>query len=84
MAGCAILEAIRQTWPSKKLRVADRGLREGILTQMMERDSAWLPPKRTRWRRTQQRNESGHAPGAAKPQRKQTQGSGHNGEGGRT
>ena len=45
MAGCAILEAIRETWPSERLRVADRGLREGILTQMMERDAAWLAPK---------------------------------------
>ncbi len=51
MAGCAILEAIRQTWPSKRLRVADRGLREGILTEMMERDAAWLPPKMNRKRR---------------------------------
>jgi len=51
MAGCAILEAIRQTWPSDRLRVADRGLREGILTQMMDRDSAWLAPKEGRKRR---------------------------------
>jgi exopolyphosphatase/guanosine-5'-triphosphate,3'-diphosphate pyrophosphatase len=50
MAGCAILEAIRETWPSERLRVADRGLREGILTQMMERDAAWLAPKQGRWR----------------------------------
>jgi len=50
MAGCAILEAIRETWPSERLRVADCGLREGILTQMMERDAAWLAPKRGRWR----------------------------------
>lgn len=45
MAGCAILEGIRQLWPSDRLRVADRGLREGMLTQLMERDSAWLPAK---------------------------------------
>ncbi len=56
MAGCAILEAIRQTWPSEKLRVADRGLREGILTQMMERDAAWLPTKTNRWRRNRAGN----------------------------
>lgn len=56
MAGCAILEAIRQTWPSDKLRVADRGLREGILTQMMERDAAWLPAKANRWRRNRNVN----------------------------
>ena len=31
VAGCAILEAICRTWPVGQLRVADRGLREGIL-----------------------------------------------------
>jgi len=31
VSGCAILEAIRRTWPVDRLRVADRGLREGIL-----------------------------------------------------
>ena len=31
VAGCAILEAICRTWPVGRLRVADRGLREGIL-----------------------------------------------------
>jgi exopolyphosphatase/guanosine-5'-triphosphate,3'-diphosphate pyrophosphatase len=30
LAGCAILQAIREVWPSERLRVADRGLREGI------------------------------------------------------
>jgi exopolyphosphatase/guanosine-5'-triphosphate,3'-diphosphate pyrophosphatase len=31
VAGCAILEAICLAWPVGKLRVADRGVREGIL-----------------------------------------------------
>jgi len=31
VAGCAILEAICTTWPVGTLRVADRGVREGIL-----------------------------------------------------
>jgi exopolyphosphatase/guanosine-5'-triphosphate,3'-diphosphate pyrophosphatase len=31
VAGCAILEAICRLWPVGRLRVADRGLREGIL-----------------------------------------------------
>jgi len=35
LAGCAILEAIRSCWPSQRLRVADRGLREGILMELM-------------------------------------------------
>ena len=36
VAGCAILEAICRTWPVGRLRVADRGLREGILFNLMQ------------------------------------------------
>jgi len=35
VAGCAILEAICRSWPVGMLRVADRGLREGILHRLM-------------------------------------------------
>jgi exopolyphosphatase / guanosine-5'-triphosphate,3'-diphosphate pyrophosphatase len=35
VAGCAILEAICRAWPVGSLRVADRGLREGILHRLM-------------------------------------------------
>ncbi len=38
LAGCAILEAIRSRFPAERLRIADRGLREGILSQMMRAD----------------------------------------------
>jgi exopolyphosphatase / guanosine-5'-triphosphate,3'-diphosphate pyrophosphatase len=38
LAGCAIFEAIRREWPLRRLRVADRGLREGILVQLMRAD----------------------------------------------
>jgi exopolyphosphatase/guanosine-5'-triphosphate,3'-diphosphate pyrophosphatase len=38
LAGCAIFEAIRREWPCRRLRVADRGLREGILVQLMRAD----------------------------------------------
>jgi len=41
LAGCAILEAIRAHWPSQRLRVADRGLREGILMELMAHQRAW-------------------------------------------
>jgi exopolyphosphatase/guanosine-5'-triphosphate,3'-diphosphate pyrophosphatase len=41
LAGCAILEAIRRAFPCPRLRVADRGLREGILVQMMRDDGVW-------------------------------------------
>jgi exopolyphosphatase / guanosine-5'-triphosphate,3'-diphosphate pyrophosphatase len=38
LAGCSILEEIRQTFPAERIRVADRGLREGILTLLMKND----------------------------------------------
>ena len=38
VAGCAILEEILDIWPVERIRVADRGLREGILTHLMEED----------------------------------------------
>ena len=46
LAGCAILEAIRGVWPSDRLRVADRGLREGILSELMGDAGVW----RRNWR----------------------------------
>ncbi len=42
VAGCAILEAIVEIWPAKKLGVADRGIREGILRSLMARDGHLL------------------------------------------
>jgi exopolyphosphatase/guanosine-5'-triphosphate,3'-diphosphate pyrophosphatase len=41
LAGCAILEAIRRAFPCPRLRVADRGLREGMLVELMRADGAW-------------------------------------------
>ncbi len=35
VAGCAILTALCSFWPAERLRVADRGLREGMLYTMM-------------------------------------------------
>ncbi|WP_342363193.1 Ppx/GppA phosphatase family protein [Terrarubrum flagellatum] len=46
LAGCAILEAIRRAFPSERLRIADRGLREGLLTQMMAADRCWSSAER--------------------------------------
>lgn len=40
LAGCAILDAIRRAFPLPRLRVADRGLREGMLVEMMREDGA--------------------------------------------
>jgi len=41
LAGCAILEEVRAHWPTARIRVADRGLREGLLTQMMVEDRTY-------------------------------------------
>ena len=48
LAGCAILEAVIRTWPSERLRVADRGLREGILTTLMSEDGVYRAGRRRR------------------------------------
>lgn len=45
VSGCAILEAIWSLWPAEKMRVGDRGLREGILLSMIH------GPKRTNRKR---------------------------------
>ena len=55
LAGCAILEAIRRAFPCQRLRVADRGLREGMLVQMMREDGVWNRPKRRRRERARRR-----------------------------
>lgn len=54
LAGCAILEAIRRQWPCQRLRVADRGLREGILSTLMAEDGVFVPGE-TRRRRKRSR-----------------------------
>lgn len=48
LAGCAILEAVLRMWPAQRLRVADRGLREGILTTLMLEDGVWRQNRRRR------------------------------------
>jgi exopolyphosphatase / guanosine-5'-triphosphate,3'-diphosphate pyrophosphatase len=35
VAGCAILESILDLWPAPRVGVADRGIREGVLRQLM-------------------------------------------------
>jgi exopolyphosphatase/guanosine-5'-triphosphate,3'-diphosphate pyrophosphatase len=63
LAGCAILDAISQAWPAERLRVADRGLREGILFSLMEADqtrgSGGRRRRRRRRRRKSQANQGG-------------------------
>jgi exopolyphosphatase / guanosine-5'-triphosphate,3'-diphosphate pyrophosphatase len=45
LAGCAILEAIRRAFPANRVRIADRGLREGILMELMSADRVWREPR---------------------------------------
>jgi exopolyphosphatase/guanosine-5'-triphosphate,3'-diphosphate pyrophosphatase len=45
LAGCAILDAFRITFPTTRLRVADRGLREGMLIDLMRADGVWRGPR---------------------------------------
>lgn len=42
VAGCAILEAILEMWPVAEMRIADRGIREGVLRSLMERDGVLI------------------------------------------
>jgi len=46
VAGCAILTAIMRQWPSETLRVADRGIREGILRVLIGRTVSTSRPAR--------------------------------------
>ncbi len=46
LPGCAIFEAIRREWPTERVRVADRGLREGILISLMDSDRTHKRPSR--------------------------------------
>lgn len=48
LAGCAILEAMLRMWPCERLRVADRGLREGILATLMSEDGIYRAGRRRR------------------------------------
>ncbi|GAA0654286.1 Ppx/GppA phosphatase family protein [Brevundimonas lenta] len=48
LAGAAIMEAVQRAWPSERVRVADRGLREGLLLQRIREDRK--PPRRRRRR----------------------------------
>jgi exopolyphosphatase/guanosine-5'-triphosphate,3'-diphosphate pyrophosphatase len=40
LAGAAILQAVQELWPCSRVRVADRGLREGILLSLMSERGA--------------------------------------------
>jgi len=48
LAGCAIYDAIARAFPATHIRIADRGLREGMLMTMMMRDGVWTPGRKAR------------------------------------
>lgn len=59
LAGCAILEAVWALWPAERMRVGDRGLREGILLSMMHAGTAAPASHARRRRRPQAKAEKG-------------------------
>ena len=46
VAGCAITDVLCEMWPSKMIRVADRGLREGMLIGLMQKSQKHTPLKK--------------------------------------
>jgi exopolyphosphatase/guanosine-5'-triphosphate,3'-diphosphate pyrophosphatase len=66
LAGAAILQAVQEVWPCAKVRVADRGLREGILLSMMTEARAGASKRKRRRgrRRPQARSEAAVVAGA--------------------
>lgn len=66
LAGCAILEALLRTWPCERLRVADRGLREGILTTLMAEDGHDRGVARSRRRKRRRGYSPSGSPSASK------------------
>lgn len=50
MAGCAIIEALCSFWPIEEITVADRGIREGILLDMMHSNKAGNFHRKKRFR----------------------------------
>jgi exopolyphosphatase/guanosine-5'-triphosphate,3'-diphosphate pyrophosphatase len=58
LAGAAILQAVQELWPCERVRVADRGLREGLLMSL-------ISPQRRRRRRRGGRGGAGHGPAEA-------------------
>ena len=52
LAGAAILQAVQELWPCERVRVADRGLREGLLMSLMAERRASAGNSRRRRRRS--------------------------------
>lgn len=63
VCGCAILDALLLEWPATRIRVADRGLREGILVGLAQDHNRSRGRKRGRRRR----NRAGRRASGGKP-----------------
>jgi exopolyphosphatase/guanosine-5'-triphosphate,3'-diphosphate pyrophosphatase len=46
VAGCAIIEGLTTFWPISEITVADRGIREGILLDLMHQQKNTQPVKK--------------------------------------
>jgi exopolyphosphatase/guanosine-5'-triphosphate,3'-diphosphate pyrophosphatase len=57
VCGCAILDALLREWPSDRIRVGDRGLREGMLADLVDRAR-----RQRRRRRRRRKSLSGQVP----------------------
>ena len=55
LAGAAILQAVQELWPCERVRVADRGLREGLLMSLMAERRSVAGHRGRRWRRGRSR-----------------------------
>nr|WP_233356660.1 Ppx/GppA phosphatase family protein [Hirschia baltica] len=62
LAGCAILDAVWQIWPSERLRAADRGLREGVLLSLIHSNKPAGKKKRKRTRNVKNQNNTNAKP----------------------
>ena len=63
VAGCAILETIMDLWPVEEIRVADRGIREGMLLDMMDK---YRPSRRNNNRKKNNRRRNNGRKNAGK------------------
>ncbi|MCW9033562.1 MAG: Ppx/GppA family phosphatase [Rhodospirillales bacterium] len=61
VSGCAILDAVCTLWPVGKLRIADRGIREGLLHELISANKLKRQKQRARRRRySKQRDTAKH------------------------
>ncbi len=63
VSGCAIVQAMHNVWPVGSMRVADRGVREGLLQRLMREADQEAKAQRPRHRnRNRRRRGRGNAP----------------------